>query len=298
MLYVSSSTAIKTFSREDLEVLGAIASHLALLLQNAQAFATIRELNFGLEAKVQARTQELEAALLALRDTQAQLLETEKLATVGTLAAGVAHEINNPLGAVLVNAQLLRQELVEEDQRESVDLIERGARRCQEIVQALLSYARPAQADRQAIELGSLVRDTLGAAANQPRLAGLDLGAELSDVPLVFGDAGELRHLLNQLLFNAVDAVAERPDGSPVVRVRVFEASDGVVLEVADNGIGMTPEVVRRVFDPFFTTKAVGAGKGLGLSLCRRIAEKHGGTIGVSSEPGQGTRVRVVLARG
>jgi signal transduction histidine kinase len=298
MLYVSSSTAIKTFSREDLEVLGAIASHLALLLQNAQAFATIRELNLGLEAKVQARTQELEAALLALRDTQAQLLETEKLATVGTLAAGVAHEINNPLGAVLVNAQLLRQELVEQDHRESVELIERGARRCQEIVQALLSYARPAQADRQAIDLGSLVRDTLGAAANQPRLAGLDLGTELSDVPLVFGDAGELRHLLNQLLFNAVDAVGERPEGAPVVRVRVYEAGDGVVLEVADNGVGMTPEVVRRVFDPFFTTKAVGAGKGLGLSLCRRIAEKHGGTIGVSSEPGQGTRVRVVLARG
>ncbi|MEB3330504.1 MAG: ATP-binding protein [Candidatus Sericytochromatia bacterium] len=298
MLYVSSSTVIKTFSREDLDVLGAIASHLALLLQNAQAFETIRDLNQGLEAKVAARTQELEAAMLALRDTQAQLLETEKLATVGTLAAGVAHEINNPLGAVLVNAQLLRREVVEEEQRESVDLIEQGARRCQEIVQALLAYARPTPVERQAIDLGGLVRDSLRSLATQPRVARLDLSVALQPVPLVAGDVGELRHLLNQLVLNAVDAVAALPDDTAALRVRVLETGDGVVLEVADNGEGMTPEVSRRVFDPFFTTKAVGAGKGLGLSLCRRIVEKHGGNIALTSEPGEGTLVRVVLPKG
>ncbi|MEB3221583.1 MAG: GAF domain-containing sensor histidine kinase [Candidatus Sericytochromatia bacterium] len=298
VLYVSSSTAIKTFTRLDLDVLGAIASHLALLLQNAQAFETIRELNQGLEAKVQARTQELEAAMLALRDTQAQLLETEKLATVGTLAAGVAHEINNPLGAVLVNAQLLKQDPCTADQLESVELIERGAKRCQEIVRALLAYARPVQVERHAVDLERLAADTMATLAGQPRLSGLNIGLDMRPVPLVMGDVGELRHLLSQLVLNAADAVEGLAEVPGAIQVRVLESEDGVVLEVADNGVGMTPEVARRVFDPFFTTKAVGAGKGLGLSLCRRIVEKHGGTIAVTSEAGRGATVRVLLPKG
>ncbi len=294
LIYVSSSTANKTFGRHDLDVLTAIAAQVALMLQNAQAYETIKELNLGLEAKVQERTQALQAAMRELTETQAQLLETEKLATVGTLAAGVAHEINNPLGAVLTNAQLLKLDAEDPETIDSLTLIEEGARRCMEIVQALLKYSKPPQAAYQTLDVRAIVEDTLAMVERQHELDGIEVSAELADAPGVLGDAAELRQVVVQLLLNAADAIRERP-GAGQVHVTLRRELVGLVLAVTDDGAGISPEVLRRIFDPFFTTKRVGSGQGLGLSVCRRVIEKHGGRIQVVSQPGAGAVVTVVL---
>ncbi|MDB5100090.1 MAG: putative ATPase, partial [Cyanobacteria bacterium RYN_339] len=295
LIYVSSSTANKTFTRNDLDLMTAIASQVALALQNAQAYEIIREMNQGLEAKVKARTNELEEAYRELQEAQAQLLETEKLATVGTLAGGVAHELNNPLGAVLTNAQLLLLELEDPDHVDSLKMIEEGALRCKEIVAALLKYSRPPQASHRPVELRGVLAETLALLERQLQTEGIELNTDMVSAPTVMGDSTELRQVIAHLMLNAIDAIREGGAPGGRIGVRLARELDGVTLSVADNGVGMGPDVLKRIFDPFYTTKKVGSGTGLGLSVCQRIIEKHGGKLHVSSVPGQGSTFTIAL---
>lgn len=297
VLYLSSSSATKTFGREDLELVEAMAGQIALALQAARAFAVAKEANLGLEAKVQARTAELEEAYRGLSEAQDQLLETEKLATVGSLAAGVAHEINNPLGAILTNAQLLLLDAEDEELKDGLQLIEAGAKRCQTIVEALRRYARPPSPERNAVDLLALAQEVLHFLAIPLQQSGVQVTLEAPPrLPSALGDATELRQLLTQLVLNALDAINEaaRAEAGQLT-LRLDAKPEGLRVLVQDNGVGIPQDLLRRIFDPFFTTKPVGSATGLGLSLAQRIAEKHGGRLLVSSREGQGTEFQLQL---
>ncbi len=237
--------------------------------------------NVELEHRVQERTRELVR-------TQEQLTQAEKLATLGTLAGGVAHEINNPLTAVLTNAQILRMS-AREDDTESISLIEEGAKRCQSIVQKLMKYARKTaeEAPHKDVNLAEIVKGTCALIGFQLQQENIAVELKLAATPPVKGIAGELDQVLTNLLVNAKDAIrAAKVQGKILVEIR--QRAGAVELAVTDNGIGISKENQKKIFDPFFTTKDVGSGTGLGLSVSFGILKRHNASISVESEPGHG----------
>jgi C4-dicarboxylate-specific signal transduction histidine kinase len=284
----------KPFHRNEVAFINQVALKLALVIQNTHAYMTINRLNEGLEHKVRERTSQLEQAITSLQETQAQLMQSEKLATIGTLAGGVAHELNNPLAAILANVQLLRLDAEDEDTLESLALIESGAKRCKHIVENLLNYARQSAPEYRSFSVNDVMRDTLDLLQHQLRHADIDLVLELGDVAPVIGVATELGQVFTNLVVNALDALAERPRRGKLA-IRSQLAGKLVVVEVQDDGGGIEEHVLNRIFDPFFTTKQVGKGTGLGLSVSQQIAVNFGGRIEAASRPGDGSTFRVVL---
>ncbi|MBI4508804.1 MAG: response regulator [Deltaproteobacteria bacterium] len=227
-----------------------------------------------------------------------QLAQADKLAAMGLLAGGVAHEINNPLGAILAFAQLLRREIVEPEERDDyMREIEESAVRCKEIVERLLRFARQAKRDeRRACSFNDVVLEASFLIEKSYLKSGVTLVRDLApDLWPISGNANELSQVLLNLITNARDAM---PSGGTIrVRTRNLEADNAVELWVADTGEGMPPNVVKRIFDPFFTTKEEGKGTGLGLAVSYGIVRDHRGRITVRSRPGEGTEFSVVLPR-
>jgi signal transduction histidine kinase len=246
----------------------------------------LKRWNAELEHRVEDRTRELVK-------TQEQLVQAEKLATLGTLAGGVAHEINNPLTAVLTNAQILKM-TAGEDVKESLDLIEEGAKRCQGIVQKLMKYARKTaeEAPHKDVDLRDVVKGTCALLGFQFQQENIEVEMKLGDVPSVKGIAGELDQVLTNLLVNARDAIqTAKVKGKITVETR--KTPDAVELVVTDNGTGIPKENQKKIFDPFFTTKDVGSGTGLGLAVSFGILKRHDATVSVASTPGKGATFTV-----
>ena len=245
--------------------------------------------NEELQAQVEARTRELEEA-------QARLLEAQKLAALGQLGAGVAHEINNPLTGILGQAQLLIERRSEGDpDLPGLRKIEELSRRSAEIARNLLRFSQQRlEPEFARVDVNRMVRDTLTLAEGYVREAGVALDVELADgLPAVRGDAGHLQQVLLNLLSNARTACRDRS----TARITVSTSTrDGhVCLSVNDSGKGIAPEIRPRIFEPFFTTKDVWSNVGLGLSVSYRIVAEHGGRIAVDSSPGEGSTFTVVL---
>jgi len=243
----------------------------------------LRRWNEELEEKVKQRTHDLEQA-------QSQLVQAEKLATIGTLAGGVAHEINNPLTAVLTNAQLLKMTLTDSDDQESVRLIEEGAKRCQGIVQKLMKYARkPLEREvSESVDLNRVIGNVLAFLGYQLEQENIHVSSRFASVPRIRGVANELEQVFTNLLLNAKDAIKQRGEKG-TIEILTSGTAGGVCAEVRDSGVGIKSEYLSKIFDPFFTTKEVGRGTGLGLSITYGIVEKHGGAIRVESKEGEGT---------
>jgi signal transduction histidine kinase len=239
--------------------------------------------NEELKREVEARTQELRAA-------QAQLVETQKLAAIGQLGAGVAHEINNPLTGILGNAQLLLEAKPPGDpDREPLGKIEALARRCREITQSLLRFGqqRPGP-EFEDVDVNRVVRDALVLAEEQVREAGIGLEVRLANPgPRVHGDAGNLAQVVLNLLTNARTACLGKPGAG--IAISTGRTEEGVEIVVQDAGKGILPEHLPRIFEPFFTTKDQWSNVGLGLSVSYRIVSEHGGKIHVESRPGEGS---------
>jgi len=240
--------------------------------------------------------REVDERTKALRAAQAQLLEAQKLAAVGQLGGGVAHEINNPLTGILGNAQLLLATLPEAaDGRDLIEKIEAQARRCRDITQNLLRFSQQQLApDFQEVELNRIVADALALTAEQARAAGVVVELALAQpAPRVRGDPGHLGQVVLHLLSNANAACLGRPGA----RVQVATRADGeeALIEVRDEGKGIPPEHLERIFEPFFTTKELWSNVGLGLSVSYRIVSEHGGRIEVRSGVGEGSTFLVRL---
>ncbi len=234
-----------------------------------------------------------------------QMLAAEKLAAVGSLAAGVAHELNNPLATIAGCAEGLLDRLRDEglaavegiaDFREYLRIIEEEAYRCKEITSGLLQFVRDPGRGREPVDLNALVAKALALVSHQPRFRNLTLRREAaSAVPPVLGNEGQLRQVFLSLLLNALEATPGQ--GIVTVRTLTQDEPEGakVAVEFEDQGTGIAPEHLPRIFEPFFTTKPAGKGTGLGLAICQGIVTDHGGRIDVQSQPGTGSTFRVIL---
>lgn len=223
-----------------------------------------------------------------LAETQGQLAQADKLASVGRLAAGVAHEINNPLTGVLSYASLLRKRLAgDAEAAEDLDVIVRETVRCRGIIRGLLDFARPAPPARKPMDLNEVVRKAVAVVMTQLSLNQVALSLDLApELPDVLADANQIQQVAVNLLLNAGDAIGGE-GGS--IRVGTCAGAGGSVeLAIRDNGRGISAEDLPRIFEPFYTTKG-NHGTGLGLAVSWGIVEAHSGTLEVQSEPGQGT---------
>jgi two-component system, NtrC family, sensor kinase len=247
--------------------------------------AEIEAWNRELEARVAERTREL-------KEAQAQLVQAQKLAALGQLGAGVAHEINNPLGGVIGHVQLLLADKPEGDKDlEALRCIEEGARKASQVVQNLLRFSvQRKEAVRTSVDLNKVVKETLTLTETLLKDQAIEIALELDGgTPRLRGDAGQIGQVLLNLVSNARTAM---PKGGRL-RVATRKLEGKVELTVADNGKGIAPEIKERIFEPFFTTKDEWSNVGLGLSVSFRIVEEHGGRIAVESEPGQGSTFTV-----
>ena len=240
-----------------------------------------------------------QSALEQLRSAQSQLAVQDQLASLGMLAAGVAHEINNPLSYVAANLELLEEQLRERadasDMQSLLAEARQGVLRIGDIVRSLRTLSRvEEQAQQLSVDLRNVVDVAARMAGNQIRHRARFEVENFSEPLHVRGDAGRLGQVLLNLLINAAQALPDNRTENEVV-LRALREDDSAILEVHDNGPGIAPEVLPRIFDPFFTTKPVGVGTGLGLSVCRSIIASLGGTLNVHSAPGMGALFRVCL---
>jgi two-component system, NtrC family, sensor kinase len=224
-------------------------------------------------------------------ELEAQLFQSDKLSSIGLLAAGVAHEVNTPLAVISSYAQMLSKQLQEDPQRSALlEKITRQTFRASEIVNNLLNFSRTSGAEFAEVDINRIILDTLALLEHQFRTTGVRVEDELArHLPLILGNAGRLQQVFLNLFLNAKDAMP----GGGTLRVSTSNG-DGVSVVVSDTGAGIAPENIQRIYDPFFTTKAApregqGKGTGLGLSVTYGIIQEHAGKIRVESRPGEGT---------
>jgi len=224
-------------------------------------------------------------------DTQSQLLHAGKLAAIGQLAAGVAHELNTPLGAIQLSLDGLTKLLKEQapSVQRKLGRANLAAEQARQIVDKLLIYSRREdKAEHERVELSVVVRQTMELVQAQLRQDGVKVELEMNPVPLVMGSSLELRQVLTNLLLNARDAALSPGATATDVKIKTLCHDGWVYVQVFDHGPGVAPEIERRIFEPFFTTKEVGRGTGLGLSISHRIAVTYGGALEYESPPGGG----------
>jgi PAS domain S-box-containing protein len=247
-------------------------------------------------------SDKIEGVVLSGRDVtdlkrmEEQLIQAEKLAAMGQMLAGVAHELNNPLTAILGVTELVRErEGLDESMKRQLDLTHRQARRAARIVQNLLEFSRPASPQKKGIDLSTIIERTLQLHEHSLRRNQVEVDfTPRTDLPPIIGDANQLIQVFLNLISNAEQAIHEvRESGR--IQIRLTLGGDNVVVTVQDDGVGISPEAMPKLFDPFYTTKRPGGGTGLGLSICLSIAREHGGTIQAESLPGGGSAFSVYL---
>lgn len=286
VIYLDHRLATGAFDRDGQQLLEALASQAAAALENALLYEQLQRVH----------ETSMEEARRELAETQAQLLHASKMAAVGQLAAGVAHEINNPLGALSLQLSGMRTTLGDHAVAPRLAVCEKAVERCKTIVQRLLHFAqkRPEHGDR--VDLGELLDSTLELVDPDLRRCEIRLQREWGPGLPIQGSATDLSQVFLNLVLNARDALLQKPR-ERLLRVRARADGPRVAVEVADNGPGMSAEVQSRIFEPFYTTKPVGSGVGLGLSICYQIVQQHSGTIQVESRGGEGTRFLLFFPR-
>jgi two-component system, NtrC family, sensor kinase len=304
------------------------ADALAASLENQRI---IREQNAMLEEKVAKRTQDLQESNEHLKRTQTQLVNAEKMASLGQLTAGIAHEINNPINFITSNIMPLKRnisEIVEvmqeyrslepqaaaeglkklkdrekklgidesiEELEDIIGSISEGSKRTAEIVRGLRNFSRLDEDDLKDTDLKEGLKNTLALLAPNLRDK-VTVRTDYGDIPLVECFPGKVNQVFMNVLTNAIQATLARPDITDrEIVVTTSRVDDLVRVDISDNGIGMSEDVKARMFDPFFTTKPVGEGTGLGLAIVYGIIEDHKGRIQVESLPGAGTTVTILL---
>ena len=273
------------YTEGDLELLVPLGEQLAIAIENAR-------LHSEMEQQVEERTK-------ALKQTQAQLVQSGKLAAVGTLAAGVAHELNQPLMIIRGYAQeLLRDQAVtDEEIRDNLWRIEAQTDRMAAIINHLRDFSRESKGRREATHLNKVVQGALAFLGQQLQTKHITVVQKLDPaLPPVWADPLQIEQVFLNLITNARDAM--EPAGAGTITIRTESVQDNRVgLSVTDTGPGIPDEIRTRIFDPFFTTKEVGKGTGLGLSICHGIIEKHGGELTMESPvaDGRGARFTIIL---
>lgn len=280
VINLSKKANLKRYTSVDFHFLRLIKNQAAIALSNSLLYE-------NMEGQVRQRTKQLEG-------TQKQLVHAEKLATMGTLAGGVAHEINNPLTAILTNVQMLLADDAVKDasDKESLQLIEEATKRCRSIVQKLMAYARkPLETGEPLpVDLLKVIKNVIAFIGYQLEQENIKIVTDIKkeDTYIVAGNQNELEQVITNIVLNAKDAIQKvRKSGN--IYLSLSKEKDRVKIQIKDEGIGISKETLSKVFDPFFTTKEVGKGMGLGLSICQAIVERHNGRITVESELNKGS---------
>ncbi len=283
-------------SADEFGQLAASFNAMTAALRNSQS--ELREWGRTLEQKVEQRTKELRIA-------QAEAVRGEKLASVGLLASGIAHELNNPLTGVLTFSYLLRQKMPDGSQdAEDLDLVIRETKRCAGIIKRLLDFAREKAPEKKFADLAQLIEDTVRIVERPAHLRDIQINFDLDrNLPPIWVDADQIKQVVMNMLVNSQQAIEEK--GSITIRTRRTPAPMApepgappvpmVEIAIIDTGCGIPEKNLQRIFDPFFTSKEVGKGTGLGLSVSHGIVKAHGGAIEVNSKVGEGTTFRVYL---
>jgi two-component system NtrC family sensor kinase len=249
-----------------------------------------------LVSAIQRELREAELRSIA-RSQREQLQQNEKLAAMGTLLAGVAHELNNPLTVVMHQATLLQRSLIDDPRQARTDKILQAVRSCSRIIDNFLALARHEPPRRVPVGVNDVVEAAMDLVSYALRIDNIDIAVDLArELPNILGDPHQLQRVVINLVSNAQYAMRPRPTPRILtIRSNVDTESSRVELRVSDTGGGISPEIRSRIFDPFFTTKPTGKGTGLGLALCHGIISAHGGTIAVESDMGTGTTFTITL---
>jgi two-component system NtrC family sensor kinase len=228
-----------------------------------------------------------------LRKTQEQLLQSEKMSAVGQLIAGVAHELNNPLTAILGYAQLLESEGLNSRAQDFVGKLFKQAQRTHRVVQNLLSFARQRQPQRDEVDIRKVLEETLSLRDYDLKINNIKVERDLpADPAIVIADPHQIEQVFLNIINNAVDAILEK-GGNGRLRIRIASQNGNILTQFTDDGAGIKDP--KRIFDPFYTTKSVGKGTGLGLSICYGIVKEHGGDITANNAPDGGAMIEVKL---
>jgi signal transduction histidine kinase len=285
-LNVSESARAKQFQEEDLRALMLFADQAALALEKAQLYRDS-----------QRQLEKLLSVLDELGRTQAQLIHSEKLASLGVLAGGVAHEINNPLMVILGRTELmLMDQDLTDDAKKNLETICHETERIARIVQNLLTFSRKSRQEKiETVDVNDVLERTLMLSEHQLTVGNVHVHKEIDpNLPTIMANSGQLQQVFMNLIINAHHAMND--GGDLTVRTGTVP-DDRVFVEISDTGCGIAPEDINRIFDPFFTTKEEGKGTGLGLAVSRNIIDNHGGEIGVQSRLGLGTTFRLILPK-
>ncbi|MBU7584998.1 MAG: AAA family ATPase [Nostoc sp. TH1S01] len=328
ILYLENQVTTGVFVGDRLDVLKLLTSQAAISLENALLYHT-------LELKVEQRTQELHTknqqlshTLQELQQTQAQLIHAEKMSSLGEMVAGIAHEINNPISFIYGNIPYLQEYFQElstginlyqqqypqptsaiqnylrnrdldyiiQDAPKLLNSMQNGSQRIQDIVLSLRNFARLDESDTKAVNIHEGIENTL--LILQHRLSEIAIIKDYGDLPKVNCYARQINQVIMNILNNAIDALNAANIATPTITIRTHLShtlNNSVSICIADNGIGISEEIQKRVFDPFFTTKPVGKGTGLGLAVADSIISTHNGRINLTSRLGQGTEFEILL---
>jgi signal transduction histidine kinase len=291
------------FLAEDMDLLETLTNQSSLSIENARAYRKIEDLNKNLEEKVAARTLELQTALIEKEKAMESLIRSESLAAIGTLVAGTAHELNNPLAS----AMSLIQSTLEDISTRNVDSSLHSAilddlefagkelARAKAIVSSLLGLSRQSQTDTEAIDLNAVIKDALQVLTTLYKNQKIAISAQYAeDLPLVCGNFAGLGQVALNIIQNAIQATAPS-SGTIFLKTGVDSARHQVIFECEDTGPGIPDAMRQDIFKPFFTTKTVGKGTGLGLYICHNIVERHGGALTLEKSDGKGARFVVKL---
>ncbi len=277
----------KNISKNDAKRLMSFANQAGLAIEKARLYEELKEYSENLEQMVEDRTREL-------KEAQEQLILSERLAAVGQLAAGVAHEINNPLTNILLDAEILYKKGLEDERakdrlKEITIQVEAAAR----ITKNLLEFARQSDLEVQPIDVIALIDKTLEMLSFQLTNIRVENDFE-DDLPETKGDLTQLQQVFMNIITNAIHAMSSKG----VLKIAAKREEEFIRVDISDTGSGISKEDLWRIFNPFFTTKKVGEGTGLGLSICSGIIERHKGSIDVSTELGKGSTFIVRLPLG
>jgi len=284
------ASEVDFFTEEEIKLLNELAGDLSFAIEYLKK-----------EEEKKKKDEELKDAYEKLKNLQAQLVQSAKLASLGQLSAGVAHEINNPLVGVLNNVQLLKlmleekKEIPSDELKEILSSIEEAGLRCKKIVQNMLSFSRASTKAFEQVSLNDIVENTVGLIENEYKLQNVLIERKLkSEIPLILGDRQLLQQALLDLLNNSLWAIKKKGNSGTITLTTDYEAENKiVVLLISDTGIGIPKENLEHIFEPFFTTKEIGEGTGLGLAIVYDIIKRHSGAIEVESQVNVGTTFRI-----
>ena len=320
-IYLDTTNTQQLFNATDVFFLEAFANLSGIAIENAKNYQAQKDLNENLEQRVQDRTQALQEkheevarAYRELKDTQAQLVQSKKMAALGTLVAGIAHEVNTPLGAINSNIDMFKRSIqklggqmaalrpeVAEDQLYRFDKIlgamsqlnevnRKASIRIDEIIKALKNFARLDEEELKSVNVHEGIESTLKLI--QHFYAGrIDINRQYDTIPLFLCRARQLNQVFMNILVNACQAINDRGN----ISIRTHSNNDHITIDFIDDGAGIPVEDVEKIFDPGFTTKGVGVGKGIGLAIAFKIVEDHSGKLLVESKVGEGSKFSIQL---